>query len=223
MIELCINRPEGIRAVSTISNPLPSQCFFDTYLVPLPAWAFMATILVLALALPASEHRGRPRPGVQRRWVRTAALSVYYFLVSGAMAVQLVEVARLMQAQLGVSMIPFSVVGAMLAAASVAAGARLPTRRGAAAAAAAAFWAAGAVVAGAKFAALRRLIGDEDGSTGPLARQGTTYPVADQMADNAALAGVCAALAAIELVLGLAVLPSVGRVEGVAHIELADK
>ncbi|KAL8421402.1 hypothetical protein RB596_002259 [Gaeumannomyces avenae] len=183
----------------------------------------MSAILVLALALPASSHRGRPRPGVQRRWVRTAALSAYYFFVSGAMAVQLVEMARLTQARLGVSMIPFSVVGSVLAAASVAAGARLPTRRGAAAAAASAFWAAGAVVAGAKLAALRRFLGDEEGAIGPLARHEGTYPVEDQMADNAALAGVCATLAALELVLGLAVLPSVGRAEGVAHIELADK
>ncbi|EJT80085.1 hypothetical protein GGTG_00090 [Gaeumannomyces tritici R3-111a-1] len=151
----------------------------------------MATILVLALALPASSHRGRPRPGVQRRWVRTAALSAYYFFVSGAMAVQLVEMARLTQARLGVSMIPFSVVGSVLAAASL--------------------------------AALQRFMGGEEGAIGPLARHEGIYPVEDQIADNAALAGVCAALAALELVLGLAVLPSVGRVEGVAHIELADK
>ncbi|KLU86353.1 hypothetical protein MAPG_05367 [Magnaporthiopsis poae ATCC 64411] len=186
----------------------------------------MATILVLALAMPASETSGRPRPGVRKRWVRIAAVSGYYFLVSGAMAVQLVEMVRLTQAQLGVSMIPFSVVGALLAVASVAAGERLPTRRATAGSAAAVFWAAGAVITGAKVAALRRFIGDEEGSTGPLARQGTIYPVADQMVDNAALAGVYAALVAVELVLGLVVLPSVSKIEGApgtAHIELADK
>lgn len=186
----------------------------------------MATMLVLALAMPASETSGRPRPGVRQRWVRMAALSGYYFLVSGAIAVQLLEMARLTQARLGVAMIPFSVVGALLAVASVAAGERLPTRRATAGAAAAVFWAVGAAVAAAKAGALQRFLGDEEGSTGPLARQGTMYPVADQMVDNAALAGVYAALTAVELVLGLVVLPSVSKVDGApgtAHIDLADK
>ncbi|TLD25445.1 hypothetical protein PspLS_06118 [Pyricularia sp. CBS 133598] len=231
MPELCTNRPEGINAVSGISRPLPTQCFFDTILMPLPTWLLITALLLLVIIFPAAEQTGRPRAGNPRQWVRRGTLGVYYFFAIAAVGMQLLEVGRLVAANLGVALLPFATVGTLLVV--VVRGLSdqtLPLRRSAAMATSVVFWTLGMCMATVKVAALTRFMGDpEEGAVSPQARQSSAYPVVDQIIDNAVLVGLYVLLAVLESVMYFVLLPVVGNAgksgKGVsgAHIELADK
>ncbi|TLS25271.1 hypothetical protein PpBr36_07090 [Pyricularia pennisetigena] len=231
MQELCTNRPEGIGAVSGISRPLPTQCFFDTILMPLPTWLLITSLFLLVVIFPATEQTGRPRAGNPRQWVRRGALGGYYFFALAAAGMQLLEVGRLVAANLGVALLPFATAGTVLViAVRGLSDETLPLQRSAAMAASVVFWTLGMCMAAVKVAALTRFMGDpEEGGVSPQARQSTAYPVVDQIIDNAVLVGLYALLAVLESIMYFVLLPVVGtggeggKGVGGAHIELTDK
>ncbi|ELQ35348.1 hypothetical protein OOU_Y34scaffold00712g21 [Pyricularia oryzae Y34] len=212
MSQLCTNRPEGINAVSGISRPLPTQCFFDTILMPLPTWLLITALLLLAIVFPATEQTGRPRAGNPRQLVRRGTLGVYYFFAVAAVGMQLLEVGRLVAANLGVALLPFATVGTLLVVTVRGLSDQtLPLQRSAAMATSVVFWTLGMCMAAVKVAALTRFMGDpEEDGVSPQARQSTAYPVVDQIIDNAVLVGLYALLAALEPVMYFVLLPVVG-------------
>ncbi|ORY61303.1 uncharacterized protein BCR38DRAFT_439825 [Pseudomassariella vexata] len=172
---LCSNRPEGFGPTSKITSPLPTQCFFDVVLAPLPTWIYLCSILLFLspgwsrIPRPASTSSS-PRP-----WVRRVLASVYYFLISVIVLMESVEIARLIIADLGIGTLPFVYVGCLLAVLLQATDGGWRRLRGWWAASIM-FWTAGAVVTALKFVALTKF-------TGILAREETLYPVEHQFTD----------------------------------------
>ncbi|KAI6368944.1 hypothetical protein MCOR25_004548 [Pyricularia grisea] len=213
MPELCSNRPEGINIVSDISSPLPTQCFFDTILMPLPTWLLITALVLLAIIFPATKQIGRRRVGNPRQWLRRATAGAYYFFAIAAVGMQLLEMGRLAAADLGVALLPFATVGTLLVVVGrVLSDRMLPLQRSAFTATSVLFWSLGTCMAGVKMVALMRFMGDsEDGRVNPLARQSSAYPVDDQISDNAVLGILYALLTVLEPAMYFVLLPVVGR------------
>ncbi|KAI1846032.1 hypothetical protein JX265_000956 [Neoarthrinium moseri] len=184
MAALCTNRPEGFGPVSTITSPLPTQCFFDTVVVPLPTWLYLLSIPALWALTPRRSRDSRRRPPRaswastwRAQWKRLALFAAYYFVVGVLALMQSVEVVSLAKARLGVGLLPFAYAGLLAAAALQATDGAFRRVRGYWAASSA-FWVAGAAVTGLKIAGVVGL-----GLTGPLAREDGPYGTRHQFTD----------------------------------------
>ncbi|KAK7976467.1 hypothetical protein PG989_014930 [Apiospora arundinis] len=58
MTQLCTNRPEGFGPMSRLSPHLPTQCFFDSVLAPMPTWIFLFSLPTMAV-MSCWRRRGR--------------------------------------------------------------------------------------------------------------------------------------------------------------------
>ena len=99
---------------SQLSSPLPTHCFFDVVLVPLPTWIFVVLLAVFPLAF-RQPVTGRDRP--VRRWLRILLLVIYFFSIGVIVLMESVEVARLAQVDLGLGLVPAVYAGCVVAAA----------------------------------------------------------------------------------------------------------
>jgi hypothetical protein len=91
---------------------MPTQCFIDVILVPLPTWVLIALAFVILPATLRTAITEKLKRGVyKKRWHRILHLSFYYFFILAIAIIESVEVARLAQINLGVGLIPFVYVG----------------------------------------------------------------------------------------------------------------
>ncbi|CEJ94722.1 hypothetical protein VHEMI10238 [[Torrubiella] hemipterigena] len=189
---LCINRPEGFGPYSALSAPIPTSCFVDTVLLPLPIYI---AIVITFVCLPGGtghvqrERHGIPRPKMARPHLIT--LTIYYLLIVCLVAMQALEIARLAKLDYGIGLLPFMFVGLLLAA-------FLHFTEGI----------EGLVVGwrglnvfiwlGTMVMSIVKVVGlHYEGND----RTGSAYPMSDQILDVSVMAGVYAVLIVLEIVL----------------------
>ncbi|KZL81852.1 hypothetical protein CI238_01806 [Colletotrichum incanum] len=116
MQRLCGMRPEGLTVHSRFS-PLPSTCFFDTIIIPLPAWIrIVVTFAFFHFVVPVLIVDKIKRYAVKKEWQRHAQLSVYYFSILVVFLMEILEIARLAQLRYAIGLIPFVFAGCGLCA-----------------------------------------------------------------------------------------------------------
>ncbi|GJC89674.1 hypothetical protein ColLi_12512 [Colletotrichum liriopes] len=116
MQRLCGMRPEGLTVHSRFS-PLPSTCFFDTIIIPLPAWIrIVVTFALFHFVVPVLIVDKIKRYAVKKEWQRHAQLSVYYFSILVVFLMEILEIARLAQLRFAIGLIPFVFAGCGLCA-----------------------------------------------------------------------------------------------------------
>ncbi|KAK3939083.1 hypothetical protein QBC46DRAFT_154069 [Diplogelasinospora grovesii] len=190
---LCMNRPEGLSSTSSISSGLPTQCYFDTVLVPLPTWILLVALVVCHFIFPASLA-GRSR-ATTKRWVRIVLLTLYYFFIGVIILMESVEVSRLVQIDIGVGLIPFVYAGCLVAGVMQATEGVRGRIRGWQVANLL-FWVLSLCITAVKVTAVNKF-----GSDGPLARNDTAYPIIHQANDLNILIAFYALLTGLEVVL----------------------
>lgn len=161
------------------SPGLPSQCFFDTILVPLPTWVFILALPVVGLIRTRVPSTQVLHANVRRAWIRSGTLGLYYFCVFAIVLMESIEIGRLAKADMGVGLLPFVYVACALAVVTCAMDARvaraLGWERGWWHEATALFCAMSGIISTVKTIAVEAL----DGA----ARLNTAYPVSDQYTD----------------------------------------
>jgi hypothetical protein len=132
------------------------------------------------------------RSGASRKWVRILVQAAYYFFILVVLLMESVEVARLLQTDSGIGLIPFVYAGCVITALLQATsglglfhGWQIANFL---------FWFVSLCVTAAKAAAVRKF-----GVTGPLAREDTPYSTSHQITDLAILCAFYALLAVLEV------------------------
>ncbi|GKT46458.1 uncharacterized protein ColSpa_06639 [Colletotrichum spaethianum] len=116
MQRLCGMRPEGLTVHSRFS-PLPSTCFFDTIIIPLPAWIrIVVTFALFHFVVPVIIVDKIKRYAVKKEWQRHAQLSAYYFSILVVFLMEILEIARLAQLRYAIGLLPFVFAGCGLCA-----------------------------------------------------------------------------------------------------------
>ncbi|PBP17259.1 hypothetical protein BUE80_DR012014 [Diplocarpon rosae] len=211
-MQLCSNRLEGFGPASRFSSPLPTSCFTDTILIPLPTWL---GILLLAMLSCFSlsyhrhhhHHRHQPSPSTStfksvstpslhpsKSWPFILTSTLYYILILANIFMLTLEIVRLSLLHSGIGLLPFSYAGLLLGALLCASGGGHGRVR---------YWQAlnmvlwvgGAAVSAVKVAGLATQAGGR--------REGSRYPLGDQVVDVAVVVGVYLGLAVLEVVLGV--------------------
>lgn len=123
---------------SRISIGLPTQCFFDVILVPLPTWIYILTLITImnvvlyrritgltARAARLTKRRSRvsrillgpadANAVKNRPWIRSTIIGAYYVVIFVVLGLESVEVARFIQAGLGIGLTPFVYGGCAIA------------------------------------------------------------------------------------------------------------
>lgn len=192
MIKLCSNRPESFGPHSKLHPNLPTTCFLDVIVVPLPTWLLLlATPLLIWLGLRDNKMVRSKGGGAPTKSRVAKVLSViYYILIVAILAMESLEIARLAVAHLGIGLLPFVYVGVLIAG-----GLHAFSKTRFAMGASAVFWVA---LAAAKVIKLSSLVKEE----GQSERVGVTsnYPLGDQVTDIGTMVGVELVLAVLEIV-----------------------
>ncbi|TEA21111.1 hypothetical protein C8034_v002541 [Colletotrichum sidae] len=116
MQRLCGMRPEGLTVHSRFS-PLPSMCFFDSIIIPLPAWIRIGiTFAFFHFVVPVVVVDKIKRYEVKKEWQRHAQLSFYYFSVLVIFMMEAMEIARLAQIRYAIGLLPFVFAGCAISA-----------------------------------------------------------------------------------------------------------
>ncbi|TKW51287.1 hypothetical protein CTA1_7638 [Colletotrichum tanaceti] len=116
MQRLCGMRPEGLTTHSRFS-PLPSTCFFDSIIIPLPAWIrIVVTFAFFHFVVPVLIVDKIKRYNVKKEWQRHAQLSFYYFSILVVFVMQILEIARLAELRFAIGLLPFVFAGCGLCA-----------------------------------------------------------------------------------------------------------
>lgn len=161
------------------SSGLPSQCFFDTVLVPLPTWIFILALPVVGLIRTRVPSTQVLHANVRRAWIRRATLGLYYFCIFAIVLMESIEIGRLAKADMGVGLLPFVYVACVLAVVTCSTDARaagwLGWERGWWHEATALFCGMSGIISTVKTIAVEAL----DGA----GRLNTAYPVSDQYTD----------------------------------------
>ncbi|APA08710.1 predicted protein [Sclerotinia sclerotiorum 1980 UF-70] len=197
---LCTNRAEAFGSNSQLnSSSLPTTCFTDVVLIPLPTWLALVFIPILfALGLhnrkinynPSTAHL---RSNSRSSWPYLIFLSIYYFLIVANIIMLTVEIVRLSMLHYGIGLIPFAYVGLLLSAFlfwSEGMQGRIKWWQGINMI----VWIGGIAVSVVQVIALEQQFGI-NGS------KGSKYPVSDQILDIAVMAGVYAVIALLEIIL----------------------
>ncbi|KAJ8063036.1 hypothetical protein OCU04_008280 [Sclerotinia nivalis] len=197
---LCTNRTEGFGPTSQLnSSSLPTTCFIDVILIPLPTWlAFVFIPILFALGLhnrkinynPSTAHL---RSNTRSSWPYLIFLSIYYFLIFANIVMLTVEIVRLSMLRYGIGLLPFAYVGLLLSAFlfwSEGLHGRIKWWQGINMI----VWIGGIAVSVVQVIALEQQFGI-NGS------KGSKYPVSDQFLDVAVMAGVYAVIALLEIIL----------------------
>ncbi|KAH6647618.1 hypothetical protein BKA67DRAFT_539468 [Truncatella angustata] len=183
MAALCSNRAEGFGPISQLSSPLPTQCFFDTVLVPVPTWLYLISLPILFLLTPKRSRSPKRLPHAslssawRAKWKRILLVAAYYFVIAVLILMETVEVVQLAKAGLGVGLIPFAYAGFLAAIVLQATDGGFRRIRGYWAASTA-FWVAGAAITALKIVGVLGL-----GLEGRFAREGTPYATVHQFTD----------------------------------------
>lgn len=137
MVSLCRNRTEDFGPHSSIHPHLPTSCFLDVVVVPLPTWIFLAFLLaflpqrlnprrrrrassILKPTKPIENERTQsleheaPRPALHTR-VLTA---LHPILVATMVVLVSLEIAQLSNAHIGIGLLPFNYAGFIAAMAN---------------------------------------------------------------------------------------------------------
>ncbi len=237
---LCMNRPEGLvsslkllspdvlRAtrlarivlkLTRCSEPLFHHLRGPAHAVllrrhpgsALPAWTFfLALLLCVLISRPSSVVLGRPLP---RRWMRRTIEACYYFCIGVIALMESVEIGRLAAARLGIGLIPFVYAGCAVACAMQATRGLWGRIHGYQIGAVL-FWVLSGCITAAKLAAVTKF-----GTTGPLARLNTAYPIPDQVTDLAVEIPFYALLAGLEISLLYFAPPGSSGGSGMARLE----
>lgn len=185
------------------SPGLPSQCFFDTILVPLPTWVFILALPVVGLIRTRVPSTQVLHANVRRAWIRSGTLGLYYFCVFAVVLMESIEIGRLAKADMGVGLLPFVYVACALAVATCSMDARvaraLGWERGWWHEATALFCAMSGIISTVKTIAVEAL----DGA----ARLNTAYPVSDQYTDLVVLSVLYFVLLLVAVVMKYFVRP----------------
>ncbi|SMY29973.1 unnamed protein product [Zymoseptoria tritici ST99CH_1A5] len=122
-MQLCKNRPEGFGPHSRLHSSLPTTCFLDVIVIPLATWLYLlACIPILTLLFlgrkryPTTTYDTKPTSPPRRRIWRTVLTVLYYFFALALIAMLSLEIARLVDAQLGIGLLPFTYAGILIAA-----------------------------------------------------------------------------------------------------------
>ncbi|KAJ6787166.1 hypothetical protein PWT90_07923 [Aphanocladium album] len=193
---LCSNRAEGFSTHSSLSSPIPTSCFVDVILVPLPVWIALVALAALLLVPNhlitgafAAETPRLQRPSVLYR----IAAGVYYVLIICNILMHTLEIVRLSLIHFGIGLLPFAYVGLLL-------GAALHWSKGAAGKVPAWLPVNMVVWLGGMIMSIVKVVGLDDE---PDLRKGSKYPMSDQVLDVAVIAGVYGVVAALELATGI--------------------
>ncbi|KAH8601163.1 hypothetical protein B0O99DRAFT_502107 [Bisporella sp. PMI_857] len=198
-MKLCENRPEDFGPSSKLSSPIPTTCFIDAIVIPLPI--YVALLLLPLLFLLSLHHRKQNynpstthlRQKKSRNCLFTTTSVIYYGLIIANILMEVLEIVRLSLLKYSIALLPFVFVGLLL-------GGYLHWGQGAGGrirgwqAINGILWVGGIVVNSVKVVGLT--------NAGIHGRKGTKYPVVDQVTDIAVMAGVYAVIAILELVLG---------------------
>jgi hypothetical protein len=173
---------------------LPTQCYFDTILIPLPTWIL---VLLAFIIFPIFIRRDfvKQFPGwqVKKRWWRIALHTVYYFCIAVVMLMESVEIARLVQIEYGIGLLPFVYAGCVIAAV-LQASSRGCERLQGWQIANLLFWILSLAVTSVKLASLGRL-----SMTSEFRRDETVYSIPHQVNDLAIEVAFFAILAGLEV------------------------
>ncbi|TVY24712.1 hypothetical protein LHYA1_G006729 [Lachnellula hyalina] len=196
---LCSNRPEGFGPHSTLSSPIPTTCFVDTIIIPLPVWI---ALFLLPLLITISLHHRKQNFDPSTAHLRAVAprscsfitvhILFYLFIIANILMLTL-EIVRLELLHFGIGLLPFSYVGLLLGAGLHASEGFRGHIRG---------WQVvnGVLWLGGMVVSIVQVVGlNKEGIHG---RKGTKYPISDQVIDVAVMAGVYAAIALLEVGLG---------------------
>ncbi|CAL3969523.1 hypothetical protein PZA11_005951 [Diplocarpon coronariae] len=210
-MQLCRNRLEGFGPSSRISSPLPTSCFTDTILIPLPTWLGILLLALLLSIFSSKHHHHHPHhpqsspststfksistPSVHagKSWLFILTSTLYYILILANILMVTLEIARLSRLPSGIGLLPFSYVGLLLGTLlfwSGGAQGRLRDWQ----AVNMVLWIGGVAVSAVKVAGLTTQKGGR--------REGSRYPLEDQVVDVAVIMGVYVGIAVLEVVLG---------------------
>ncbi|KAG9231203.1 hypothetical protein BJ875DRAFT_444315 [Amylocarpus encephaloides] len=197
---LCGVRPEGFGPSSSISSPLPTSCFTDTILLPLPIWLFLASLPALC-AVHHLTRSSRLNPENQtisvpsrKNCVQRTLVGLYYAFIMVNILMETLEIVRLSMENYGIGLLPFIYVGLLGGAYlhfSNGVHGRIPSW---VYSNCILLWIGGFVMNVVKVAGL---VMDDD------ERKGTKYPLEDQITDVGVVAGVYVVILGLEIVLAV--------------------
>lgn len=114
---------------SRYSSSVPTTCFVDTILIPLPVWIVLVLIPLIVVLGIVRGRSAPPRPlsvhnstshGSRNKRLRTRGYTIteviYFILLVAILALQILEIARLASAGYGVALLPFALLAPILAA-----------------------------------------------------------------------------------------------------------
>ncbi|GAA98898.1 uncharacterized protein L969DRAFT_95576 [Mixia osmundae IAM 14324] len=106
-------KPNGI-----VESPYDSNlasCFDDVILIPLATWVFLPlSVIAFASVLASSSTRSTSGVSTRSKLPRWAAI-LYAVLVVALLAMEILEITRLSLSNNGVGLLPFSLVGVLIA------------------------------------------------------------------------------------------------------------
>jgi len=196
---LCTNRPEGFGPHSTLSSPIPTSCFIDTILIPLPIWLALLFLPIL-LILSIRHRKANYNPSTAHLRIKPArncgfiiVTTIYYLLIVANILMEILEIVRLELLKFGIGLIPFTFVGLLLGALLHHTESLKGRVRG---------WHVVNYILwlGGIAMSVIKVVGlTNEGING---RKGSKYPIADQVTDVSVIAGVYLVIAILEVVLG---------------------
>ncbi|KFY46136.1 hypothetical protein V494_00594 [Pseudogymnoascus sp. VKM F-4513 (FW-928)] len=197
---LCSNRPDDFGPQFTLSSPIPTTCFVDVILVPLPVWIALALLPILIL-VSLHSRKANYNPSTAhlhlqplRSCLYTITTTIYYVLIVCNILMQTLEIVRLSLIHFGIGLLPFAYVGLIIGGAlhwSNGVQGRIQIWQGINAV----IWLGGTTISVVKVVGLVK-----EGING---RKGSKYPISDQTIDVAVMAGVYAGIGMLEAILGL--------------------
>ncbi|EPE25309.1 hypothetical protein GLAREA_01221 [Glarea lozoyensis ATCC 20868] len=105
---LCGRRPEGFGPSSSLSHPLPTSCFTDTMIIPLPT--YILVVLLPLLLILAHLSPIRPSNYAHAKTPRTCASKtaqiIYYIAILIVALMSLLEIIRLATISYSVALLP---------------------------------------------------------------------------------------------------------------------
>ena len=211
-MHLCSNRPEGFGPHSSLHPSLPTTCFIDVIVEPLATWIYLLLaipLLVLSSIVvfdsttskpvnPSDNNSPWPASPSHKRW-RVVLWTVYAFFIVALLAMVSLEIARLVTAELGIGLLPFTYAGILLAVALHAlnsVGNKSRTFKYMAKGANLLYWMMLVVVFAIKVATYVKEGVDSRNNIYPVDQ----YKVSDEVIDVSTMIGVAVVLAIVELV-----------------------
>ncbi|CZT43320.1 uncharacterized protein RSE6_03335 [Rhynchosporium secalis] len=198
-MQLCSHRREGFGPSSTISSPIPTSCFADVVLIPIPIWLALALLpILIALSLHHRKQNYDPstaylRAVPRRNWGFITTSAVYYILIVANALMMTLEIVRLELIHFGIGLLPFMYAGLLIALLlHWSEGVKGKVRGWQAVNAV--IWIGGIVMSVVKVVGLN--------NEGIDSRKGSKYPLSDQVTDVSVMAGLYAVATILEVILG---------------------